>query len=323
MMKPILAVLLTGVLIYGCAATAPDSPPNAGAQKNFPSPPNAAADPAEEDRDTAAVLAEEILPHLHKLTHRRLTVGDFTDIDGEASEEGKLLAEQITTRLSRVEGLRLVERRQLNQILGEQKLSLTGITVEEGRKIGQILNVDAIVTGTIADLDDHQEINARLIDAATGEIHCAVSHRRAYSQRAKEVARLPDAQRAALSGEHSQRQARRSRYPEIHRLKENQRQDLVRLKNRNPRQYQQVVRTMQTVERVRRQNAAAFLMLTAPPRSGHPSLMRQMKPQQFKQLKSLRREIDMAIRTTPAYKEMLRYQRKEILKRGFHKDGPR
>ena len=143
MLKQIGGMLLVGLLIYGCASTASDSPARAPADKIFQAKPTAGENSDGGEKDRAAILADVVSRHLHKLSNRRLTVTDFTEIDGGESEEGKPLAEQITTRLSQIEELRRVERRQLNKILDEQKLGLTGITVEDGQKIGQILNVDA------------------------------------------------------------------------------------------------------------------------------------------------------------------------------------
>jgi TolB-like protein len=318
MLKHIGGLMLVGLLIYGCASTASDSPAKAPVDENFQAKRTAGSNPDGGEKDSAAILADAVSLHLHKLPNRRLTVADFTEIDGDESAEGKLLAEQITTRLSQIEGLRLVERRQLNKILDEQKLSLTGITVEDGQKIGQVLNVDAILSGTIADLSDHQEINARIIDAATGEILCAVSHRRANPQRQKELARLPETQRVALSRQNQERRAEQIRHPELYRLKEAQRRDLLRLKNKNPRKYHQVVRTIQTVERIRRQDSAAFLWVTAPPQSTPFRHLRTLDSNQLKQLKALRRDIGLAVRATPTYKDLLSYQRNQVVGAGSH-----
>jgi hypothetical protein len=65
----------------------------------------------------------------------------------------------------------VVERAQLDKLLGEQKLKQTGaIDPATAKEVGRIAGVDAIITGSVTDLQSMVGINARLIDTATGEI---------------------------------------------------------------------------------------------------------------------------------------------------------
>ena len=73
-----------------------------------------------ETEDSASILVDEIAKHLHKLPNKRVTVADFTDIEGNDLEEGKLFAEQVITRMLRHGGFRVIERSRLNKVLEEK-----------------------------------------------------------------------------------------------------------------------------------------------------------------------------------------------------------
>ena len=315
-----LTILLT---LFGCASTPNEQQPlqtDLNRSEASLSKDGSVAD----GMDSATVLTDAIMQHVHKLPNKRLTVADFKEIDGDETEEGKLLAEQIITRLSRVTGLKIVERNQLDVIYKEQKFSLSGNTEEE-LEVGRILNVDAVVFGTIARLEDVEEINARMIDATSGEIYCAVSHRRKSSQREREIAQLPHHQRKRVNQEHHKRQLERRQAPEMYQLKEQRKRQLLRLKRQAPHRYDQVVRTMREIEYLKNHNLNTYLLVTEPPHSPRLRKVRQSNPSYFKQLKGLRQQLNLACQNAPAYREMLNLQRHQVIQnlkhnpRGLHR----
>lgn len=83
------------------------------AEKAFSSSETAA--PANRD-DAATVLVNTVVEHVHKLPNKRLTVTEFTDIDGKESEIGKLNSEKVTTKLSQVKAIKVIERKQFHFI---------------------------------------------------------------------------------------------------------------------------------------------------------------------------------------------------------------
>jgi|GEM_PF-1348827 len=311
-----LSVLLIVLIFVGCASTPVKQPPPQP-DLNRSEAPQTENGPAADGTDSATVLTDAIMRHVHKLPNKRLTVADFKEIDGDETEEGKLLTEQIITRLSRVNGLKIVERNQLDVIYEEQKFSLSGNTEEE-LEVGRILNVDAVVFGTIARLEDVEEINARMIDATSGEIYCAVSHRRKRSQREREFAQLPDQQRKRVNQEYHKRQLERKQAPDMYRLKEKRERQLLRLKRHAPRRYDQVVRTMREIEYLRKHNLNTYLLVTEPPHSPRLKKVRQSNPAYFKQLKGLRHQVGFACQNAPAYREMLNLQRHQLIQNRMH-----
>jgi hypothetical protein len=65
----------------------------------------------------------------------------------------------------------LVERKDIQKILEEQNLQLSGVTEgEDAVKIGQILNADVLITGNLFGKDDSFELFLRLVRVETGEI---------------------------------------------------------------------------------------------------------------------------------------------------------
>ncbi|MCD6578229.1 hypothetical protein J7L48_02000 [bacterium] len=50
---------------------------------------------------------------------------------------------------------KVIERTQLNQIMAEQQLSISGLTQAGSQKIGKLLGVDAIISGVVSDYSTH------------------------------------------------------------------------------------------------------------------------------------------------------------------------
>ena len=102
----------------------------------------------------------------------KIAVMDFSWLEGQTTDLGKFLAEELITRLfmtKKFEGV--IERQLLEKILEEQKFTLTGIFDPETiKKFGRIYGVDAIVTGSITDLGPRLRINARIISTETGAV---------------------------------------------------------------------------------------------------------------------------------------------------------
>ena len=82
----------------------------------------------------------------------------------------KGLAEMMITEFSRIQAIRVVERRELNSILDEMKLSQTGSIAENASvQVGKMLGAQHLVFGgyTVA-LDKKIRIDTRIIEVETG-----------------------------------------------------------------------------------------------------------------------------------------------------------
>lgn len=121
-------------------------------------------------------LADDIVAQLREQNVSNIAVCDFADLDGQVSDFGKFVAEELTTRLFAYRELTVIERQMLNQIINEQKLTLSGlINDRDAVSLGRISGAQALVTGTVSDLGDRIKINARLISTETGKIFSAAS----------------------------------------------------------------------------------------------------------------------------------------------------
>lgn len=108
------------------------------------------------------------------------TEGNFDDKD-----VGKIVAEWLTTGLVEAGRFEIVERRLLKKIIDEQKIGASGLVDRDSTaRLGRVLGVQTVVSGTVIKLDNSVEINARLLNVETGTILAAEKIR---SQRATDL----------------------------------------------------------------------------------------------------------------------------------------
>ncbi|HEU4833204.1 MAG TPA: FlgO family outer membrane protein [Pyrinomonadaceae bacterium] len=105
-----------------------------------------------------------------------IAVVEFADLEGRVNNFGRFVAEELITRLHESNKFKVIERQLLNKIITEQKLSLTGIVdPASAKKLGRLLGVEAIVSGSVTDLSKTLRVNARMISTETGEIFAVAS----------------------------------------------------------------------------------------------------------------------------------------------------
>jgi TolB-like protein len=121
---------------------------------------------------SGAAHAQKILSEgVKDLATQIATVLPFRELDGNSTVLSTYISEELVTNLFIIGGLDIVERSMLDKLLGEIRLGETGVIDQEtATKVGKIAGVDAIVTGTITDLQSYVALNCRLIDARTGRI---------------------------------------------------------------------------------------------------------------------------------------------------------
>ncbi len=125
-------------------------------------------------------LGKNIAKSMINKKKKKLAIIEFSDLNDNVNDLGRYLPEKLITELFKLnsEGFSIIERRQLSKVLKEQKLSTTGlIDSKTMQKVGKILGVDALVTGSITDLGNIIEVNARIISVETGDIIGTASSR--------------------------------------------------------------------------------------------------------------------------------------------------
>ncbi len=105
-------------------------------------------------------------------TSKKVAVVTFLYPDSKFSSGSSIVAERLTTALVGRNNLQILERRLMQKILEEKRMAETGVVdPSTAKQLGSVLGVDALVTGTLIDLENKKtEVNARMIDAETGAI---------------------------------------------------------------------------------------------------------------------------------------------------------
>ena len=94
----------------------------------------------------------------------------------ETEDMGAIVAEWFITAFVKEGRFDVIERGLLTKILNEQKLGMSGILDETtATKIGKLLGVKIIISGSVLKLQNILEINARIIDVETASIIAAES----------------------------------------------------------------------------------------------------------------------------------------------------
>ena len=92
---------------------------------------------------------------------------------------GTAVSDQILTELLRTGRYEMVERSQMAQVLGEQELSMAGVSAGKAAEIGAMLGADGVIIGTVSEYEKvaHRGstipvvgISARMIDTQSGRI---------------------------------------------------------------------------------------------------------------------------------------------------------
>lgn len=111
------------------------------------------------------------------LKDHHIAVLPFPYCDGSEEKSSWVISERLTTKFGGSKQWQVVERTLLDKVFRELNLEHSGaISQESVRQMGQLLGVEAIVTGTLIELDQNEiEVNARLIQAETGRVLATAS----------------------------------------------------------------------------------------------------------------------------------------------------
>ena len=132
--------------------------------------------PPKDDEPTNAVTSEtppEPSSDQLKLVGERMGIAVLPfQTKGLGSEIGEInIVEQMMTTFYNLKRFKLFERSQLEKILEEQKLAMSGvIDASTAAEIGKGIGVDAIVLGSVTRAGSNIAIDVRLIDTETAEI---------------------------------------------------------------------------------------------------------------------------------------------------------
>jgi TolB-like protein len=125
----------------------------------------------EMDKELASI-AKKLAEEIKEQGRKKVTVLDFTDLQGNDSELGKYVAEQLTINLVlEKQGFSVLDRANLRKILAEHKLTATGLVdPENAKKLGMFAGVDALVLGALIPKASKMSVTAKIITTDTAEI---------------------------------------------------------------------------------------------------------------------------------------------------------
>jgi len=99
---------------------------------------------------------------------------DFTDLQGQPTELGRFLSEQLTVEMVLTEGVSMLDRANIKSILAEHKLTEEGLVKpENAKKLGEFAGVDAILIGNVTALDEGIVLMVKAISTASAKIVAA------------------------------------------------------------------------------------------------------------------------------------------------------
>jgi TolB-like protein len=123
------------------------------------------------DRELSS-LAEKLGAQIKDSGKKKVSVADFSDLQGNYDDLGRLVAEHLTVNMvTSRKGFSVIDRANLKRILEEHKLSMSGLVdPENAKKLGQVSGVDAIILGNVITFKSELQVTAKIIATDTAEI---------------------------------------------------------------------------------------------------------------------------------------------------------
>ena len=108
-------------------------------------------------------------PIIQRGRKTKLAILSF-EADGIQESVGNTCLNVMSTILSNVKDITLLERNKIDKILQQQKLRLSSLTEEDGAQIGKLLNADLVLLCSVGRLGSSYNFTARAISVETGVV---------------------------------------------------------------------------------------------------------------------------------------------------------
>jgi len=117
-------------------------------------------------------LSSSLAETINKGAIRTVAVADFTDLQGDITELGRFLSEELSGELATTgKNFEVVDRVHLKTILAEHKLSVSGLMDPNTvKKLGQISGVGGIVTGSVTPFGENVRLSCKVIATDTAKV---------------------------------------------------------------------------------------------------------------------------------------------------------
>jgi len=122
-------------------------------------------------------LSLTISKNIETTNKNTIAVVDFTDLQGNITELGRFIAEELSANLVSVKKkFKVIDRLHLKTIIAEHKLSTSWFLDPRAiEKFGKISGVDAIITGTVTPFGDSVRVSVKVITTDTAEVITAAT----------------------------------------------------------------------------------------------------------------------------------------------------
>jgi len=120
-------------------------------------------------------ISKSVGERVGSLGKKKIAVVDFTDLQGNVTELGRFLAEELSVSITmNFPNLEVIDRTHLKTLLQEHALSISGLTDPSNvQKLGQIAGTEAIITGTVTPFGDNVRLTAKVIATDTAKVIAA------------------------------------------------------------------------------------------------------------------------------------------------------
>lgn len=119
-------------------------------------------------------LADKISKSLVAQGYKNVAAIDFTDLQGQPTELGRFLSEELAVEIVSTAGVSMVDRANIKSILAEHKLTEAGLVdPANAKKLGEFAGVDAILIGNVTMLDDGIILMVKAIATSSAKIVAA------------------------------------------------------------------------------------------------------------------------------------------------------
>ncbi len=173
------------------------------------------ADEMEKLNSGIGILADKIVKQMQSHQVKLIAMGDFGNSNGKTQFERNIeigLVNSIVTK--NLNDISVIERKNLSEVLKEQKLGNTGLLAKKTRsKLGEILGVEAIVTAETTVLKRKVTVNVRMYSITTGRILAAPSYTFLRSETIDELLDQPAEEGSSYGGASSSSTQRSTRKP--------------------------------------------------------------------------------------------------------------
>jgi hypothetical protein len=116
-------------------------------------------------------LADKIGKSLAAKGSKSVAAVDFTDIEGQSTELGRFLSEQLTVEIVATSSVSMVDRANIKHILAEHNLTVEGLVdPANAKKLGEFAGVDTILVGSVTEVDDGYRLMVKAISTSSNQI---------------------------------------------------------------------------------------------------------------------------------------------------------